>query len=154
MLLERCVLSPHGQRFSSWCLLANTEQLSEVWATRAAVWCRTGSAVEKSPSLQFNFPLLVLMKEWQKLPAGTGSDTATHWFQFSEGADEAFHSDLWPFQPLIGHVGLPYSLVFTTREVLSLPKTLLNREVQNSEWIRQMEFQHLSPVILPQDPWH
>lgn len=73
------------------------------------------------------------MKEWQKLPAGTGSDTAAHWFQFPEGADEAFHSELWPFLLLMGHVVLPYSLQYLLREKC-LPSACPDLAEHRSAW--------------------
>lgn len=62
-------------------------------------------------------------KRMKNLPAATGSDTGTHWFQLSEGADEAFHSELWPFLLLIGHVVLPYNLQYLLEvSSISLPR--------------------------------
>lgn len=105
---------PCRQPFWRWCPLASC--YGTAWPGYELLVQICGAALEALSEKALLFSLIWpvgFMKEWQKLPLRTESNTAAHWLLFLGGADEAFHSEL---SPLRGHVVLPYSLQHLLQE--------------------------------------
>lgn len=133
------------------------EQLGQVGAARATVWCSAEVLWEEALLFSLIWPG-GFVKGWQKLPVRTGSNPALHWLLFSGGADEAFHSEVSPSLISRDHAVLPYSLQYLLQEKCVASACLGLSEYRCIwQWMSNksdMKFQNFLLVMLPQDLRH